>query len=81
MEVPPITNKKWKEILNDEKDYKFKSLAVRILLARLKINVKYARENKVTIIDKSTMQLRELFVTLIKLPTVQEDLNQIFKGV
>jgi len=76
MEIPPLTDKRWKELVVGNINFEFEFLAIKILLFRIRLNLK--RDNSTEIINKSIEDLRNLFLKTIKLPIAQQDLKKIF---
>ena len=40
MEIPPLNDKRWKELVIGNIDFKFEFLAIKILLFRIRLNLK-----------------------------------------
>ncbi len=82
MEIMAISDLKWKRILIEDNPYNFKSLALRILLSRLRINIRLSEESKKKeVIEDCIIELKKFFNKLIKLPSIQEDLKIIKEGL
>ncbi|MFX1237324.1 MAG: hypothetical protein ACFFAS_17600 [Promethearchaeota archaeon] len=78
MEFSSISDLKWKGLLTDETNYDFQSLALKILLSRLKINIRLSKEGeKEKNIEQGIEELKKFFVKLIRLPSIQYDLKLI----
>lgn len=78
MEIPPITDDRWKELVLGNIDFEFEFLAIKILIFRIRLNIK--KNNSHETIIKSARELRNLFLKTIKLPIAQNDLKKIFGG-
>ena len=76
MEIPPLTDRRWKELVIGEINFEFEFLAIKILLFRIRLNLK--KDNSPEKIKKSIEDLRNLFLKTIKLPIAQKDLKKIF---
>ncbi len=76
MEIPPLNDKRWKELVIGNIDFEFEFLAIKILLFRIRLNLK--KDNSPEKIKKSIEDLRNLFLKTIKLPIAQNDLKKIF---
>lgn len=78
MEIESISDNKWKKLLTEDIQYKFKSLALRILLSRLKINIRLSETSKKNeAIENCIFELKKFFNKLSRLPSIQEDLKII----
>ena len=71
MEIPPLNDKRWKELVIGNIDFKFEFLAIKILLFRIRLNLK--KDNSPEKIKKSIEDLRNLFLKTIKI--FGEDVN------
>ncbi|MFX1274566.1 MAG: hypothetical protein ACFFBP_10600 [Promethearchaeota archaeon] len=78
MQIPPLTDKRWKELVVGNIDFEFEFLAIKILMFRIRLNIK--KDNSPEIINKSAEEIRNLFLKTIKLPIAQSDLKKIFGG-
>ncbi len=78
MQIPPLTDKRWKELVMGTTNFEFEFLAIKILLFRIRINIK--NNNSLEIINKGAEELRNLFLKTIQLPIAQRDLKKIFGG-
>ena len=63
MEIPPLNDKRWKELVIGNIDFKFEFLAIKILLFRIRLNLK--KDNSPEKIKKSIEDLRNLFLKTI----------------
>lgn len=79
LHIPQLTNKKWRDLVTGEIDCNFEFLAVKLLLFRLRLNVKNNPNEDV--IKKSTEELHNFFVKKQRIPLTQRDLKKIFGGV
>jgi hypothetical protein len=78
MEIPDISNKIWTDIVTGRLSMTFDLLAIKILLARLKLNVQLDPEG--TLVEQSARELRELFVRCGHLPNARKDLIKIIES-
>ena len=76
-QVPDKTHEKWQELILGVYIINFDFFPVKLLLARLKLQVK--RDPSPQTIEKSVNELRELFVKNQHIPKAKDDLNKIFK--
>ena len=76
--IPPKSDEIWERILCDELMINFEFLAIKILLARLKLTIKLNPEPN--LINECISEFRNLIVKTRRLPSVQRDLNKIIKG-
>ena len=76
MDIPTLSNPIWKDIVKNKVNFNFEFLAVKILLARLKLTVKYDPSPET--IENCAAELRNLFVKTGRLPSVKKDLKKIF---
>ena len=75
--IPDKTHEKWQALLLGVNTVNFEFFPVKLLLARLKLQVK--RDPSPETIEKSVNELRELFVKNQHIPKAKKDLNKIFK--
>ncbi len=76
MDVPPVWNSAWTDIVSGKVKYQLGFLAAKILLGRLTQHVK----NDPSTLKQSAQELQTLFSENADLPVVQQDLNKIFGG-
>ncbi len=77
-DVPPIGNPIWREIVTGKARFQLEFLAAKILLGRLTYQVKKDPSPKTT--AACAQALRDLYAENIAMPSVQNDLNQMFGG-
>jgi len=75
MNVPPSTEKIWKDILQGKVKYEFEFLAVKILLGRLMSVIE--RDPSPATIQSCADQLYNLFEKTATYPTCKRDLQKI----
>ncbi|MBI4816383.1 MAG: hypothetical protein HY791_08995 [Deltaproteobacteria bacterium] len=76
MDVPPETDKRWKEIITAKVKPQFDFLAVKIFLVRATIEVN--RDSSSSRVEELAVELRELFAKNAQLTSVQKDIGKIF---
>lgn len=76
--IPPLSDEIWERILCDKLMINFEFLAIKILLARLKLTIKLNPETN--LINECISEFRNLIVKTRRLPSVQRDLKKIIKG-
>ena len=75
MTVPAQTDPIWRNILLGNVTFTFESLALKILLSRLMLEVKYDKSDG--ILNKTSTQLHNFFVENVPLESVKRDLAKI----
>jgi hypothetical protein len=75
MTVPPPNDPIWRGILLGDASYSFDSLALKILLSRLTLEIKYDKSDK--ILDKTAAHLHNFFIENMPLESVKRDLAKI----
>jgi hypothetical protein len=75
MTVPAPTDPVWRDILLGNVSFTFESLALKILLSRLMLEIKYDKSDE--ILNKTTKQLHNFFVENVPLESVKRDLAKI----
>ncbi len=76
MLIPSEDHKAWREIITGSVKYDFECLAVKITLGRL--NLTMMTDPSPAKLQSCASQLREVFVRNQQLPSIQNDLKQIF---
>ena len=76
-QIPDYTDRKWKSIVLGDEYINFDFFPVKLLLARVKLQVK--RDPTPQTIEKGIIEFRELFVKNQHIPKAKKDLNKIFK--
>lgn len=76
-QIPDCSHKKWRAIVLGEEYINFDFFPVKLLLARVKLQIK--RDPSPQVIEKSIIEFRELFVKNQHIPKAKNDLNKIFK--
>lgn len=76
-QIPDASNEKWRALILGVDSVHFEFFPLKLLLARLKLQVK--RDPNPQTIDKSVIELRELFVKNQHIPKAKKDLEKIFK--
>jgi len=75
MTVPARTDPVWRNILLGNVSFSFESLALKILLSRLMLEIKYDKSDR--ILEKTTTQLHNFFMENVPLESVKRDLAKI----
>jgi hypothetical protein len=75
MDLPPITNTIWRDLLQKRKSLDFEFLGLKMLLGRLIMDVE--RDPSPDSIDKCCQQLHDLLAKNEHLPTVRRDIQKI----
>lgn len=75
MDLPPITDAIWSELLQKKKSLDFEFLGLKMLLGRLIMDVE--RDPSPATIDKCREQLHDLLAKNEHLPTVRRDIQKI----
>ena len=75
--IPEITDKRWEELVLGAANYQFQLLSLKILMNRIKINVK--NDNSTTCIERCKQEVYNFFLKNEKIS--QKDLSQIFNQV
>jgi hypothetical protein len=78
MNIPESTNKKWEEAIIDNREYKFKFLATKIILGRLRLC--YNNNATPEQIKTCASELRTFFEKNKNIPVAIEDLKEIVGG-
>ncbi len=78
MDVPPISNPVWHNIVAGKVKYQLDFLAAKILLGRLLLRVR--SDPSPGMLEKCAHDLQNLFAQNPDLPCVQRDLERIFGG-
>lgn len=76
-QIPESTNQKWQALILGIENVNFDFFPAKLLLARLKLQVK--RDPNPEVIDQSVSEIRELFVKNQHIPKAKKDLDKIFK--
>lgn len=75
MDIEKIPNQVWIDTINGKIKLDYECLALKILLGRLRIDVK--NNSSVEVIQKYTEELKNFFIRTQKLPSSQKDLQKI----
>ena len=75
MTVPVPTDPVWRNILLGNVTFTFESLALKILLSRLMLEIKY--DDSEEILNKTSTQLHNFFVENVPLESVKRDLAKL----
>lgn len=76
-QIPVASNQKWEALILGLEHVKFEFFPVKLLLARLQLQVK--RDPSAENVTKCASELRELFVKNQHIPKAKRDLDKIFK--
>ncbi len=76
-QIPDANNEKWQSLILGIENIDFEFFPVKLLLARLKLQVK--RDPSQETVDKCVSELRELFIKNQHIPKAKKDLDKIFK--
>ncbi len=76
MDVPPVSDRAWSDIVSGKVKYQFDFLAIKLILGWLTAEVKNNPSPKT--IQRCAEELRNVFVQNADLPSVQRDLRRIF---
>jgi hypothetical protein len=79
MDVPPVEDEVWTNIVSGKVKYPLDFLAAKILLGRLTLKVK--SNPSPSMLQKCSSDLHYLYAQNSDLPCVQRDMKQIFGGV
>lgn len=77
-QIPDSSHDKWKAIILGTEYIEFEFFPTKLLLARIKLQVKRDPNDPQTI-EKGISEFRELFVKNQHIPKAKKDLNKIFK--
>jgi hypothetical protein len=78
MDYVNIPDKVWTDLLTEKIKPQFQSLALKVLLSRLIIEIKTTKTNDVT--GKCVKELKEFLMKNSQLPSLQKDLQMIVSG-
>jgi hypothetical protein len=78
MEIPPISHPAWREIVTGKTQYQFEFLGVKLLLGFLSTQIR--RDSSPETIQRSIVDLHNVFARNADVHSVQNDLRRIFKG-
>ena len=74
--IPDESQAQWRDVITRTTEHQFDSLALRILLGRLNVKVRFA--DSADAMNKSVRELRNFFEKSSKTPSTQRDLAKIF---
>ena len=78
MDVPPISNLAWSDIVSSKAKYEFEFLATKLVLRHLTYQVK--GDPSARTVQRCAQELRDIFIRNVDLSCVQRDLIKIFGG-
>src|SRR5512143_408331 len=76
MDVPPVSNPAWRNIVSGKASYEYEFLATKLILRHLTFQVK--KQPSPDMIHRCAQELRNVFVRNASLACVQRDLIQMF---
>ena len=77
--IPPRYDQIWKDLVTQKQTVEFSFIAVKILLIRHQLKIKYAGEDINNIIEECADELYNYFIKKAHLPQTQDDLRKINK--
>ena len=78
MDIENVPKQVWIDAITGKINCEYESLAVKILLGRIKIDVKYNPSKEAY--EKYAEELKNLFIKSQKLPSSQKDLKKILSN-
>jgi hypothetical protein len=78
MLLPPVSDRRWRDVVTGTVQYDFDFLAIKIFLGRISINL--MRDSSEASIAGCVEELRHLLAKNANLPSAQRDIAKIFGG-
>ncbi len=77
MDIPPINNNKWVEVVKGDVTFDVEFFPLKLLLARQRLQTQI--DTKKETLEKCAQELRQIFIKNQNHPIARKDLEKIFK--